>query len=891
MRAKISRQFFLSAVLGTVFCGGVPQAWAAPAATSTTLVMSSAAGFVQSGGSVPAGSAITLTAGVSSGSAKLTSGRVNFCDASVTYCTDVRLLGTAQLTNAGIAVLKLVPGIGSHSYKAVFAGTPNSVPAYAGSNSVPVTLTVTGTFPTTTAIAAGGSAGNYSLTATVTGQINAPSLPAPAGSVTFLDTTNNVPLGTATLGTGTAVSFLNSSNPLPGLNPLGLAVGDFNGDGIPDLAVTTASASTVTILLGNGDGTFSTAGLIPIAGPDSQQVVVGDFNGDGKADLALLFADINLVQVLLGDGDGTFTALPAIPAPDAAGFLFATADFNGDGKADLVLANNFTDTLTILLGNGDGTFTAAAAAPAINGFPQSVAVGDFNGDGIPDLAVAINTGANGVPSSVEILLGNGDGTFTPTAESPATGDNPASIVTGDFNGDDILDLAVANMYANTFSPGTVTVLLGNGDGTFTPTPVSPVVGFLPNSIAVGDFNGDGIPDLVTANEADNTVTVLLGNGDGTFGTALSPAAGTDPCFLTVGDFNGDGLTDIAASDCYQSIGHPNTVSVLLSQLTRTATATAAGISLAGTGTHQVEASYPGDSLFDSNISATTGLTAQQATPTVKLTLSSSSITNAQALMVTVTVDDGSGNPTPTGSVTLASGSYVSAATPLDGGVAKINVPTGSLAAATDTLTASYSGDSNYLPNTGTASVTVTVPSFQISGAAVTVAPGATTGNASTITVTPAGGFTGSVALTAAITSSPVGAVILPTFSFSSTSQVSITGAAAGTATLTFTTSAGGGCSQAYQMDRRVPWYPAGGAILACVLLFGIPARRRYWRAALGAMALLVFLAGGAVACNGGGERSTCNAILAGTTAGNYIVTVTGTSGGSTATGTVALTVQ
>jgi hypothetical protein len=128
---------------------------------------------------------------VAAGSKAVTVGQVNFCNASATYCTDIYLLGTAQLTSAGTAVFRFIPGIGSHRYKAVFRGTPNSTQAYAASTSDTVTLTVTGTSPTTTAIAPSGGAGNYSLTATVTGHINAPSLPAPAGSVSFLDTADN----------------------------------------------------------------------------------------------------------------------------------------------------------------------------------------------------------------------------------------------------------------------------------------------------------------------------------------------------------------------------------------------------------------------------------------------------------------------------------------------------------------------------------------------------------------------------------------------------------------------------------------------------------------------------------------------------------------------------
>jgi hypothetical protein len=181
------------------------------------------------------------------------------------------------------------------------------------------------------------------------------------------------------------------------------------------------------------------------------------------------------------------------------------------------------------------------------------------------------------------------------------------------------------------------------------------------------------------------------------------------------------------------------------------------------------------------------------------------------------------------------------------------------------------------------------PGFTITATPVTIEAGATTGNTSTVTVTPTDGFTGSVALTAAVTSGPSGAQDSPTFSFGSTSPVDITGSTAGTVTLTITTTAAGGCSQAQQTHREVPWY-GGGATLACLMLFGIQARRRRRRAVLGMAALLIIVAGSLLAC-GGGSGSTCNGTTVGTTPGSYTITVTGTSGATTASGPVTLIVQ
>ena len=866
----------VSAISVMALCGGAVRAWAAPAATTTTLAVTSGGSTVTT---VAAGSVVTLTATVKAGAAAVTIGQVKFCDAFA-YCTDIHLLGTEQLTSAGTAVLKFIPGVGSHSYRAVFLGTTSN--AGSASSASPPALEVTSTkmYPTTTTIAQSGSAGGYTLTATVTGTGG---LEYPTGTVSFLDTSSgNAVLGTAALGTGTAVPSWTNSQTLTGVHGL-IAVGDFNGDGIPDMAVVSPvinGSNTVTILLGKGDGTFTQAANSPmtVTGTDPSSIVVGDFNGDDIPDLAVANNNSDMVTILLGKGDGTFTASLS-PATGTDISSIAVEDFNGDGIQDLAVAGN---GVTFLLGKGDGTFTLIATNPAAFLDVYSVVVGDFNGDGIPDLAV-INAVAN-QSNGISVFLGAGNGGFT-WAVSPAVGTDPSSMVVGDFNGDGIPDLAVVNSTSQT-----VTVLLGNGDGTFKAAG-SPVTGYDFWSIVVGDFNGDGIPDLALGGNSD-TVMILLGKGDGTFTEPTqSQTAGYGP--IAVGDFNGDGIPDLAVT-AYGGLS--NNVTAMLSQLNETVKATANSISPVGYGTHMVEASYPGDSNYNSSISSTTGLTAQKGTPTVTVTPASSSITTVQALSVTVTVG---GTPTPTGSVTLTSGSYATTATTLSSGSATINVSAGSLATGSDTLTASYTPDSNssstYSNASGTsAAVTVTSPAssnFTVSGTAVTLAPGATTGNTSNITVTPAGGFTGSVALTASVTSSPAGAQYLPSLSFGSTSPASITGTSAGTATLTITTTAATSAALVHPKRPGVPWYAAGGATLACILLFGIPARRRSWQTMLGMVALLVALTGGVLACGGGGSTGGGGTKNPGTTAGTYTVTVTGTSVSTTATGTVTLTVQ
>jgi hypothetical protein len=393
------------------------ELWGVVPATTTTLAITS--GGVPAT-AVAAGSAVTLTASVKVGTSIFTSGQVKFCDATATACTDIHLLGSTSLTSNGTASVKFVPGPGQHSYKAVLLES-----GYGMSSSSPAaTLTVSApphvTAPTTTTIAASGNASDYSLTATVSGTGSNSPL---TGSASFLDTSYNnavlatVPLGASTPGltwlTSSSTSIASSTFP-------SLAVADFNGDGIPDIAVVNEYSTTLTILLGNGDGTFTTAAALTAPG-NPKEIVAGDFNRDGQVDLAVaseIFSGTQeapgTISVFLGNGDGTFTATATSPQMGRAPESLLMADFNGDGKLDL-LGISFYDNATVLLGNGDGTFTPVANSGVSPSQPYSGTVGDFNGDGIPDLAEANNLG-----SPLSIFLGNGDGTFTETT-SPYIG--------------------------------------------------------------------------------------------------------------------------------------------------------------------------------------------------------------------------------------------------------------------------------------------------------------------------------------------------------------------------------------------------------------------------------------------------------------------------------------
>ena len=665
---------------------GIPQAWATTAPTTTTLTITSSGSEVTS---VAAGTVITLTATVVSGTTPVNPGQVRFCDAAAKYCEDSALLATAQLTTAGTATYKFRPGIGSHSYQAVFVGTSSC----AKSISSTATLTVTGLHPTTTSIVSSGSIGDYSLTATAVGT-GSPSF-SPTGKVSFLDTSNsNASLGAATLGPGTrTVNFPMSLTTAVGLCPDSVAVGDWNGDGIPDLATTDQCAEAVTVLLGNGDGTF-TVKSSPAVPESVVGIATGDFNGDGIPDLLVNLGAGNpgSFMVLLGKGDGTFTAKPYFHAGNDASFpfSFALGDFNADGILDLAIANSGNSTVTVLLGNGDGTF-AAKSSTDVGNSPVAITVADFNGDGILDLATA-NYGGN----TVTVLLGNGDGTFS-AGSTADVGSEPWSIVAGDFNGDGIPDLATGNQGDNT-----VTVLLGQGNGTFT-TASTPNVGSLPISIAVTDLNGDGISDLAVAFQ--NGAAVLFSNGNGTFTVQAIPTLGSLPSSLVVADFNGDGAPDLAANNNDEDASE---VTVLLSQITETATAALSNVSVpsAGGESHQVEASYAGDTNYSSSISSTIPLYAASIATTIALTSNVSTSTAGNTITLTAILSPhSSGSLTTDGeTVTFYNGGTSIGTATLSAGVATLNL---SPIPGTYTLTASYSGIAPFAGSTS-ASVGLTI---------------------------------------------------------------------------------------------------------------------------------------------------------------------------------------
>jgi hypothetical protein len=233
----------------------------------------------------------------------------------------------------------------------------------------------------------------------------------------------------------------------------------------------------------------------------------------------------------------------------------ASSSFRNNGTDDLIVANSMDNTISVLLGNGDGTFTPGTPPTFPTGTdPVWIAAGDFNNDTLPDLAVA-NKGSN----TVSILLGNGDGTFT-DATPIVTGNSPVSVVAANFHDtvpSSSFDLAVANQADNT-----IAIFQGNGDGTFLASPalIQLPAGFQPAALAAADFNNDGHIDLAVADQGNNTVSIFLGNGDGTFQTRVDDPTGNSPVWVTTADFDGDTILDLAVAN-----QGDNTVSILLGQ--------------------------------------------------------------------------------------------------------------------------------------------------------------------------------------------------------------------------------------------------------------------------------------------------------------------------------------
>ncbi len=328
----------------------------------------------------------------------------------------------------------------------------------------------------------------------------------------------------------------------------GVAVADFNHDGLPDIAASYLEDNSVRVMTGTGGGNFSTASAVYHVGKQPYWVTAGDLNNDGYADLVTANTGDNTVSVLInnGGGGGRFAAAQNVGKQP---FQVAIGDLNGDGIPDLAVSNNGDNTVSILYGQMGGKFVGGQTLTTCAN-PYGVAIGDFRHSGQNDVAVTCFSTAQ-----LEVFLNNGMVPFSPpppqtTFQSPemySTDSFPTSLVVGDFNRDGNLDIVTGNSIANN-----VSFFGGNGDGTFRPAVDSFALNF-PDSIAAGDINGDGILDLVTVAANFNQVAVLLGKGDGTFQPRFEFAAGQQPWATALGDFNLDGKLDIVTANTVKRV--------------------------------------------------------------------------------------------------------------------------------------------------------------------------------------------------------------------------------------------------------------------------------------------------------------------------------------------------
>jgi hypothetical protein len=522
---------------------------------------------------------------------------------------------------------------------------------------------------------------------------------------------------------------------------VGLASGDFNGDGIPDFVIGNSDCTPkcnhapITVFLSNADGSLNPGmNYSPNGSYILQFVAVADFNGDGKLDIAASDTLNGRIQIFLGDGKGGFSVgltYPTDTAPNAHPVGIVAADFNGDGKPDLAIVNNFgpinsptSADVGVLINDGKGAFNTLVNSPALTNVATELTAADVNGDGILDLVAplygqcALGT-CNSPGNAVAILLRNGDGSFQAESDfklvdnNGTTYNNPYHAAMADLNGDGKADLVVTIQdQVHTVNQG-IAVALGNGSATFFGTPTvlqstpqnqlfaSPP---LPAYVKIVDLNRDGYPDLVFTNALEGGVGVLYGLGDGTFPyDALEFAANRWAWDFALVDINGDGVPDVVASGFQQSFSG---VGVLLNT---------SGSSIA---------------LTSSALKPTTG---QSVTFTA-------TITGSKVRGVTAA---------PTGSVTFFDGTTaLGAGAPIKSGAATTSAIFAT--AGPHNITAQYSGDTSYVRTTSTAVQENVVqggsPDYTLTPDATSKTVNAGSPASFTITLAPLNGYNGTVTL-------------------------------------------------------------------------------------------------------------------------------------------------
>jgi len=619
------------------------------------------------------------------------------------------LPGTAKL------VTRLAPG--THTIVGIYSGAGNLLHP---TGNVTPTITVTAA---------------PQLTATKLTAVNNTTIPADYDvTATVLAEGSTVPTGTVTLNEPSLSATLNSI----ALNPAQAALGvspelpaasgsqnggivscDFNGDGNPDFAAASDSATTqLMVSLGNGDGTFQTSvGSVVSTDPTltgANNLTTGDFNADGITDIVMTFGSGNAAVVMLGNGDGTFKAGQVLHITPLQGSTYAylgdivTADFNGDGIEDIALTNDpeqGTGSIQVFFGKGDGTFNTnptTLLSVATTGGPSTqlhIVTADLNGDGKADLVTFSH-----LDGTTGVLLGNGDGTFQ-TLVPYATGLGTRAGAVGDINNDGYPDIA-----APIYDTGQVAVLINNHDGTFSGpqtftaaysnnAPPSNFPG--PTSVALGDVNGDGNLDFVVADNNYNQVSVIYGNGTETlanyFATTLINTSGA-PLQVITANLTGNGHAGILVNEPGSGTG---TVGAMVFGSLWTTQFTNVAVYGGASETETISASYSGDSSNAASTSAALTLQGSNSAMATKLDWSPGASTTVFGTAIPTAALNAQVEKSVPGSIAYVAQQTAGAAMPIGVGA---SLPAAGAYTLTATFTPTNSND--YAPSTAMATFSV-----------------------------------------------------------------------------------------------------------------------------------------------------------------------------------------